>query len=133
MFMSSGLYSSPVLGFCASRTCAYSLYCMASAASISRLRNATMSKFCVTCWYCVVLSPPFSRPGVSPQFLLRPTVTSYSLPKPHAPTFLPASLQMSSSPVSLGHGQGAGALEDLGDVDEVGAGLAGLEDLRHPG
>ena len=31
-----------------------------------------------------------------------------------------------------GDRQGAGALEDLGDVDEVGALLAGLEDLRAP-
>ena len=40
---------------------------------------------------------------------------------------------MSSMPPSFhGDRQGAGALEDLGDVDEVGARLAGLEDLRHP-
>ena len=31
------------------------------------------------------------------------------------------------------HRQRAGALEDLGDVDEVRAGLAGLKDLRNPG
>ena len=92
-----------------------------------------MSKAWVTCWYCVAGSPPFSRPGVRPQFSTRPAVTSNSLPKSHAPTFLPASVaDVGGAAVLPGDRQGAGALEDLGDVDEVGARLAGLEDLRHP-
>ena len=63
--------------------------------------NATMSNAWVTFWYCVAGSPLFSRPGVRPQFFDRPAVTSNSLPKSQSPTFLPAALQMSSSPESF--------------------------------
>ncbi len=55
----------------------------------------------MTFWYCVAGSPLFSRPGVRPQFLDSPAVTSNSLPKSQTPTFLPANLQMSSSPESF--------------------------------
>ena len=77
---SSAVYSSPVSGFTASRSCAYSLYVIASAASISRFSRATMSNCCCTS----STSEAGSRPS-----LPRAAKISYSLPKPQLPIFLP--------------------------------------------
>ena len=93
-----------------------------------------MSKAWVTCWYCLVGSPLFSRPGVRPH-VSRPAVTSNSLPKPHVADLLAGELaRVGDAGVLPGHRQRARALEDLGDVDEVRGRrrLARLEDLRHP-
>ena len=92
-----------------------------------------MSKAWMTFWYCVAGSPLFSRPGVRPQFCDRPAVTSNSLPKSQTPTFLPASLQMSSSPVSF---QATDRVPERWKIWAMSTrsepGLAGLEDLRDP-
>ena len=59
---------------------------------------------------------------------------SYSLPKPQLPMFLPAkSAGVGDAGVGERHLQRARALEDLGDVDDVGARLAVWQRLRHPG
>ena len=72
----------------------------------------------------VVVGRPGLEAGVRPQ-AMAPAVTSYSLPKSQTPTFLPAKSAGSVMFAVLPrHRQGARALEDLGDVDEVGAGLA---------
>ena len=64
----------------------------------------------------------------------RAAKTSYSLPKPQLPMFLPAkSSGDGDAGVGEGHLQRARALEDLGDVDDVGALLTRLQRLRHPG
>ena len=93
-----------------------------------------MLKSWMTFWYCVAGSPLFSRPGVRPQFVPRPAVTSNSLPKSQTPTFLPASLQMSSSPVSF---QVTDRVPERWKIWAMSTrsepGLAGLEDLRDPG
>ena len=62
-------------------------------------------------------------------------MTSNSLPKSQTPIFLPLkSAGLVMFELLPRHGQGARALEDLGDVDQVGGGVAdsGLEDLGHP-
>src|SRR3954454_12973434 len=76
---SDGWYNAPVAEFLASSTCAYSLYVIASAASISPESNPFMSKFCP--------SSVTSLAGSSPSFD-RAAKISYSLPNPQLPIFL---------------------------------------------
>ena len=59
---------------------------------------------------------------------------SHSLPKPHEPMRLPSKSATDVDAVALErHLQGAGLLEDLRDVGELGAGgLEGAEHLRNP-
>ena len=84
-----------------------------------------MSKFWVTRLTSVAGSSPSSLSAAN---------TSYSLPKPQLPMFLPAK---SAGSVIAGvgerHLQGARALEGLGDVHDVGARLPRGQCLRHPG
>ena len=77
---SSGWYSSPVSGFSASSTWAYSLYVIASAASIEPSSSPSMLNCCCT----RVTSVAGSRPA-----WLRAAKISNSLPKPQLPMFLP--------------------------------------------
>ena len=59
---------------------------------------------------------------------------SNSLPKPQLPIVLALEVgRRRDALVGEGHLQRARALEDLGDVDDVRAGLAGGERLGHPG
>ena len=79
------------------------------------------------CWISLMSStstPPFCMPANS----------SHSLPKPQLPTFLPASCAGCGDALVLERDlRGRAALEDLGDVGDLGALLDRAEHLRHPG
>ena len=77
---SAGVYSLPVAGLLASSTCAYSLYVIASAASMSPVEQADHVEVCCS----GVTSLAGSRPA-----LVIAAKISYSLPKPQLPIFLP--------------------------------------------
>ena len=65
---------------------------------------------------------------------MAPAVTSNSLPKSQTPDLLAREVgRRRDVRVLPRHRQRAGPLEDLGDVHEVRAGLAGLQDLGLPG
>ena len=91
-----------------------------------------MLKSWMTFWYWVAGSPLASRPGVRPQ-LAQAAVTSNSLPKSQTPTFLPASLQVSSMPLSF---QVTDRVPERWKIWAMSTRseprLPGLEDLRHP-
>ena len=91
-----------------------------------------MSNGWMTFWYCVAGSPPFSRPGVRPQLVRGRGDLELVAEVPDADLLAGELAGVVDAAVLPGHRQGAGALEDLGDVDQVGARLAGLEDLGHP-
>ena len=86
------MYSSPVSGFSASSTWAYSLYVIASAASISPLSRPSM----LNCW--ATSSTPVA--GSMPS-LARAAKISYSLPKPQLPIRLPSKSAAVTMPASL--------------------------------
>jgi hypothetical protein len=79
-----------VAGLVASSTCAYSLYDIAWAASISPLSRACMSNCCCT---------SVTSDGAIPAFVM-PANSSNSLPKPQLPTFLPRRSAGAAMPLS---------------------------------
>ena len=92
---------------------------------MSPLSSASMSNCCCT--------SVTSFAGSSPASVI-PANSSYSLPKPQLPTFLPRRSAGAADRLVLeGHLQRAGPLEDLADVGDLRALLAGGERLRHPG
>ena len=121
---SSGVYSSPVCGFSASSTCAYSLYVIASAASMLPSSSPTMSN---CCWTSSTSLPGRGRPWPCRR---RPRTRCRS------PSCRSCALEVLGAGDACGgerHLERAGALEDLGDVGDVRACLARCERLGHPG
>ena len=120
---SSGVYSLPVAGLTASSTCAYSLYVIASAASMSPSSKPTMSN----CWRHVV-----DRSRVDAALGHGRKDFPFVAEAPVADLLAGKVLRRGDVLVLEAHLQRARALVDLGDVDDVRAGLAAGECLRHP-
>ncbi len=87
----------------------------------------------MTCSYCVALSPLFSSPGSRPQCLGQAGGDLELVAEGPGADLLAGGLaDVVEAGVLPGHGPRARALEDLGNVHEVRAALAGLEDLGDP-